>query len=384
VIQLDKEQISRDLNANDPLDDRVEDATDVGGTVAGGNTAAPPAAPGIEEPFLIGNAGRFFRASDFFRIVFLGPRIDSSTGDLLTVADTWRDPAVQAGGGPGTPQYRIRNFMIDADAAAALAATNPADFIDTAVDAHPYLKQTFPSFILSHLSTFAPGSDEVDNDGDGRIDDADERLVPGRINLNTVPIVLDGGPGGFANYGGDGFLDDPLERVLPLASDEDRGDFANAVLDLRQRENLAPASPRASERNRPDHGLGIASVAEFLDHQPIDFANVGLAEEYTGDFNEYESDLDPAAGDITFAADGVTNNLEERMAIIGALKQTFDVRSDIYTVYIRLRGYPTGQFDEDPQREFFIVATIDRSVVGPNRPVPKILSYVKYEPQGGP
>ncbi|MEM8781558.1 MAG: hypothetical protein AAGE65_01770 [Planctomycetota bacterium] len=397
----DKGQTSGDPAFPGFLDTRVDDALRITGDATGFEndlTATNPTSPDRSlpsgttpvEPFLIGNADHFVRASDFFRIVFLGPRVDRFS-NTLTVADVWKDVANNApsaensattgAGGvtANTNDFQIRDFMIDA--VPQLAAGSTAiehDFIAYLGNAPSVLQQTFPGFLFSKLSTFAPGSDGIDNDGDGRIDDADEQLVPGRMNLNTISID--------PNATG---LEDTLRRVLPMDNAADRNAVAETIRRMREFDPAIgdPVMPvsgvstvdrrRASGRTIERDGPGLLSIYDLLD--AVVDADLGLpaaAERITGDFNEYEANLTANnATDITFDADDTRNDAEERLAALGALNQVFDVRSDVYTVYILLRGYPTGDFASGAQREFRITATVDRSVVHEGRAVPRIVSY---------
>ncbi len=364
------------------FDGRVRDAVQQLATGSDGVPEPTSASPsGDEEPFLIGNAGLFVRASDFFRIVFLGPReVTDPVVDKLTIADVWHE-TISSPTSDG--RYELADFMIDAvPPAGSVSPTNPADMISTEADAPPQIKTTFANFLLSRLTTHGPGQDGIDNDGDGRIDDTDEQLVPGRINLNTIPITNP--------LVATGAFDDAFRRILPV-DDTDaalRQSLALSVLRSRELTGLPVTlgDRRSHRRQRAEDGYGLMSIMDLLDFRLgppgfDDFGDPASAELITGDFNEYESDIS-ATGTTSgtdFDTDGTTDNLEERLAALGAFHQVFDVRSDIVTVYILLRGYRTGDFANGKIREFRITATVDRSVVHDGRPVPRILSYHRQD-----
>ncbi|MEM7576584.1 MAG: hypothetical protein AAF328_03830 [Planctomycetota bacterium] len=343
----------------DALDTRINDVLTVTGNATAGTTTAQPAS-GFSEPFIIGNAGMFYRATDLFRVVFLGPRDNTaSPRQFDTVAEVWREK-LNSGGGT---TFDLRDFMID------FASINGPDYLTTQTLGGPpndindpsHLRTTFPALLLERVSTFAPGADRLDNDGDGQVDDTDERLVPGRVNLNTVHIQA-------------GNFNDMFERLLPINT-ADSETLSNAVRQFRENPtHAAPNGFRTAERSRAVHGLGISDLAHLLDADVtgtfLDAPANGAA--MVGDFNEYEPHLDPSDG-LGITVDDHRNDAEERLAALGAFKQAFDVRSDLYTAYILVRGYPANDFSA-PIEEYTITATFDRSVVHNSRPLPRLVA----------
>ncbi|MEM1444630.1 MAG: hypothetical protein AAGF84_01115 [Planctomycetota bacterium] len=392
IGNYDKGRISVDPSATLPyggtdLDNRIPDVVEVSGNVTG--TGVSYASSPLDEPFIIGNAGQFYQAADVFRVVYLGPKLVGGTD--LTVAEVWRnqiEALINNGDttrSASTEPFVLRDFMIDVDPrTSGIGVTNfltqpsgTPGFPPASDPAH--LQTTFPAFLLDRLSTFSPGDDNLDNDGDGQVDDLDERLVPGRINLNTVP----------AN-----FLDnDLLAMVLPTGSvdpdiDERIQNSIRLARDYRDDPfNSWAAGPgslfsrQASSRNAADHGMGIASMSHLMDIrvEAGDPTSRVVAARLRKDFNEYESDLGgstvpTAVNTNNFNDDGYANDFEERLAFVGAMKQLFDVRSDVYTAYILVRGYPANDFRGNPIEEYTITATFDRSVVHESRPLPRLVS----------
>ncbi len=351
------------------LDTRVQNIMNVGGTAGPGNVTYNDTTFGTAEPFIIGNAGQFYRATDFFRIVFLGPREDS--GNVQSVAEVWRERNAMAS--TPTTTFDLTDFMIDT----LPDTTSGPDWISAApVDSDPVKeKTTFSAFLLSKLSTFAPNSDGLDNDGDGRIDDTDERLVPGRINVNTVPINP-------SNSGND---DDMLERLLPAFGATVKDELAELIRLARTDPNhpdFTPGSFSTSYRTLRFDGPGIANLAELFESNTwIDLTASLAGGAITGDFNEYESDLKPSTDGIAFGADGYNGDAEEKLAGLGALNQVLDVRSDVFTAYVLVRGYLSNDFSANPPEEYRITAVFDRSVVHATRPLPRLVSVAVFRQQ---
>ncbi|MEM6458918.1 MAG: hypothetical protein AAF710_05960 [Planctomycetota bacterium] len=342
------------------LDDRVEDSIAVGGAPASG-----------DEPFVIGNAGVIYRAGDLARVVLLGPTT------AQTVAEVWTDSVIRVASVPSTPadwEFRIGNFMI-----------NPLEtFIGvTGVPAYPdnlyEQRVTYGTELLDRVTTLGPGVDGLDNDGDSRIDDEDEQLIPGRLNLNTASR-------------------DTLARSLPLepaASDflslpaGPKRSLIELILTLRADPDVN--APRTLSNRQADHP-GIAWIGELLESAAGGAASLiadgttfagpgGLIE----DFNEYEQGV-PSALDTVGVGPGdddeFSNDREQFLTMLANLNQVASVRSDVFTAYVLVRGYPSSDFSNggtnDPVEEYRIIATFDRSVIHEARPLPKLRSVTVY------
>ncbi|MEM7624659.1 MAG: hypothetical protein AAF333_03410 [Planctomycetota bacterium] len=344
----------------DSLDDRVLDNTI---HTVSGNTA---------QAWLIGNTGVIYRAGDLARMVLLGPTTTQ------TVADVWHTSAanVASSAGLGAKEFRLTDFMID-------PRENFAGDRDTrfTVASGPNLyhgRTTYGIELLNRVSTLSPINDGIDNDGDSRIDDDDENLIPGRININTASRDL------LARAL-------PFDRATDYASASDRKrTLIDLIVGLRQEPDRNSGSGRLLTQRRSDR-QGIAWLGELLEALDGGTGSGLTLDPATGlqilpelaDFNEYEqgdnSALDSVGlepGDIT--ADNLTGDREEEIAPLAALNQVAGVSSDVFTAYVEVRGYPATDFSQAPLEVYRLTAVFDRSVVHEARPLPLLRSVTVW------
>ncbi|MEM8737365.1 MAG: hypothetical protein AAGG38_02655 [Planctomycetota bacterium] len=350
-----------DLPAMTALDDRVADSFDVA-------TAAPAAG---DEPFLIGNTDVIYRAGDLARIVLLGPDL------TRTVAEVWTDAALNITANSSAPfGFRIRDFMIlPEDNFADLNGGNPV-FINTGTK-----PVTHNLELLDRVTTLSPDVDGLDNDGDNRADDLDERLIPGRINLNTATR-------------------DMLARALPFDA---AADYASASTEKQALIDLIVEARQDPDRNAPRtlserlaEQPGIAWMGELLEasatgsHPVITPSELFDGSTFVGgtgplmaDFNEYESGV-PSARDTIGLGPGPHGNDEfadDREPFVlpfANLNQVASVRSDVFTAYVLVRGYRAADFSAGPVEEYRLIATFDRSVISSIRPLPRLRTVASF------
>ncbi|MEM9881365.1 MAG: hypothetical protein AAF800_00420 [Planctomycetota bacterium] len=347
---------------NTTLDDRVEDSFAVG--------ALPDPR---DEAFVIGNAGVIYRSGDLARIVLLGPTTTQ------TVAEVWTQATANfAAATGGTWLFHLNDFLINplenfAGSTAPITRYNlgktlPVDLYEERV--------TYGMELLDRVTTLSPAEDQLDNDGDSRIDDEDEQLIPGRINLNTASR-------------------DTLARSLPLAPAV--SDYASLAagpklslidLILRLRADPDVNAPRALSGRQADHP-GIAWMGELLESEagggPSVLADSNNFAGLIEDFNEYEQGVPSALDTVGIGPgddDEFTNDREQFLTMLANLNQVASVRSDVFTAYVLVRGYPSSDFSNggtnDPVEEYRIIATFDRSVIHEARPLPKLRSVTVY------
>ncbi|MEM1107130.1 MAG: hypothetical protein AAGH99_00380 [Planctomycetota bacterium] len=382
---------------SDMLDDRVGD----GLTVATAGTAEL-------EPFLIPSAEVIYRSGDLFRVVFLGPK---SGVTPKTIAEVWQettDRVAMNGMRPASPrEFRIRDFMLspyelyDGGAFSNVVSSGGlipvlANFEGGAAPVDTESAVSWGTFFLDRVTTLSPDQDGVDNDGDNRLDrtnDPDENLIPGRININTASF-------------------DTLDRALPIQDATDRANLVNFIIDARTNPfgDLENFSFRGGDLffttlnpNGNPNQQGIAFLGELLNDPtfPSDLAadaamgaRPALLNEFT-DFNEYEqgvstntsfTGLGPSTSHDT---DEAELDHEELTLPLSYLNQVASVRSDVFTTYVLVRGYPTGNFGQNgydlngvaiPSEEYRLVFTMDRSVVHEDRPQPRVISVARFNP----
>ena len=361
------------------LDDRVADSFAV--------TANP--APG-DEPWVIGNTQVVFRAGDLARIVLLGPTTTQTVAEVWTLAT--QNVATNTGN-PTDWQFRIGDFMInpletfdgDFDPRYAGLVAFPNGLFERADDQPgPDPRVSYGIELLDRVTTLSPANDGLDNDGDSRIDDEDEQLIPGRININTAS----------ADTLARALSFDPISGFDNPSISAAKQDLINLILALR--ENPTTGARRLNQRlqtggtpNRPRPGIswmgeilesmagggpsGLADAATFISGTPP----------LMTDFNEYEQG-EPSSRDAIglgpglWTADGFSVDREQLLGPWANLNQVASVRSDIFTAYVLVRGYPSSDFGANPVEEFRIVATFDRSVVHGARPLPRLRSVAVF------
>jgi len=70
---------------------------------------------------------------------------------------------------------------------------------------------------------------------------------------------------------------------------------------------------------------------------------------------------------------------EARMARFQFLSQVLTTRSDIFTAYVYIRGYPAGDFSQPPIEAARFVAIFDRSNVRIAGDMPRLVGYFRVE-----
>ncbi|MEL7088981.1 MAG: hypothetical protein AAGL98_11170, partial [Planctomycetota bacterium] len=373
---LDKEQNSATVEADD-LDNRVLD-----------NTNNPV---GFTQPqaWLIGNTGVIYRAGDLARMVLLGP---TST---RTVAEVWHATATNVAGtlGAATKEFRLTDFMINPfenfsnNFDGGPSGNIYTDTRITSVDPTPAERLyrgriTYGAELLNRVTTLSPNNDGLDNDGDRRIDDDDEQLIPGRINLNTAGRDLLARALPFDRWSGagtGGYADSSarkralIDLIVGLRDDPDRS-ISGGVNRLSRREidraglmwtgelleSLAGGQGSLLTLDVPASDQVLTASTDFNEYEPGDGSTVGRG---------------PSG---TLGDDGLTDDREEMLWPLAALNQVASVRSDVYTAYVEVRGYPSTDFSADPVEVYRLTAVFDRSVVHESRPLPLLRSVTVF------
>jgi len=197
-------------------------------------------------------------------------------------------------------------------------------------------------------------NDDADRDADATtgFDDEAEQFIPGTLNINTVirpvAVMATGTPSGSPA------LFDSIFRWRDVPAD--RAAMSGMV-----------ATALRSQR-------GIASIGEMLLVNPTATASPGTTDE--GDMYYY---MLPGGGSQVTAGPVSTEfnqyplpeaaitdfenrfEAEGRMAQFQFLANLFTTRSDVFTAYVLIRGYPANDFTAGPIESKRFLAIYDRS-----------------------
>ena len=207
--------------------------------------------------------------------------------------------------------------------------------------------------LADRFTTLSPREDGVDNDGDGTVDESDELLVPGKLNLNTAPPFT-------------------LNRALPFGSAATRQAYMLAIVDYRDAAaGSRPGTHRAGRK-------GIAYPSEVYNLGTLAASNdIGqnAVDDFSGTaFGSIQSDFlsNPPTG-----ADTVIDDLEEKSLVARWLGQVCSTRSDVYCAYILVRGYSPGNLTT-PVTERRAAVLLDRSRVATQDDGVRVLGIIWY------
>lgn len=291
---------------------------------------------------------------DLLNIPLLGHNT-SRTGTNTLTATEFRSAA-----GGGTSLARgIEKLMLPyktrtASAAAAEIAPVINNAQTTVPDSGRYGVFNIPHalLVLENLTTFNPATDGRDGDGDGNggsrtSPDYDEMLVPGKINLNTVPEEL-------------------LEDLIPTSNTTLKDQIAAAV--ALRRENLVQATQYGQGANGVpaiQHTASILENIEILTGNPSRLS--GDTDTLSGariDFNDYEAPLNtyPANTDGS-NGDGVDDDREEELMVAKWLLEMTSNRSDVFAAYIVVQGYNANQFTAGAVESAKVIVLFSRANV---------------------
>lgn len=241
------------------------------------------------------------------------------------------------------------------------------------------MRMPHASLVFDQFTTLSPRNDGLDNDNDGTIDNESEQSVRGQININTAPLHL-------------------LTLAAPL--NESVGDIQALMQTLihyrdnpTARVNMSSTTPTIS-RTQP----GISSMGELLlmDNPAYDSAVTAPTLTPTSDmttppgridaysfftpaaFAGSDFDLYPMPEEAATQHPVRSDSNEAKLARLQFLTQAFNTRSDTFTAYVRLRGYPAQDFSngEVESRSFLVV--FDRSNIVSASDMPKIIGVYVY------
>ncbi|MCE9591885.1 MAG: hypothetical protein K8S99_15340 [Planctomycetes bacterium] len=236
------------------------------------------------------------------------------------------------------------------------------------------------TFLIDRLTAVSPRYDGLDNDGDGVVDEEDELFVPGTLNINTASA-------------------DMIKKALPIPTipggdSTVRDAVVDAIVNYRDMKGTYSAANRgvaAGFRTLNGQGLkGIAYVGELfaaLDMMPAGPGNIGNNVDGSGNPKD-DTDINgtvidwwgPNANFRKSVKDNRANDRKERVMIPAMLTNVARTRSDIFTAYILLQGFPTGDFSVGPVESARLFVILDRSgcTTDLNTHGAKILAIYKY------
>ena len=227
------------------------------------------------------------------------------------------------------------------------------------------------AMVMDQFTTLSPAVDGQDNDGDNRADaadlDQDELLVPGTLNINTAPLHL-------------ATLAAPLPEAI--SNIENLMTAIHAYRDIPP--NNDPGTPYDDTVVRPipaanpnwRQNQGIASMGELMfvnptANQPNDMQMYGFDGLNGTSQTGFAHDLYPLPEDITnglATAQIATDSTEESLARFQFLSQAFTTRSDIFTAYVLIQGFPSDDFRQGPVESARFFAIFDRSKINSPNP----------------
>lgn len=251
---------------------------------------------------------------------------------------------------------------------------------DPAGPNHATMRMPHAALLFDQFTTLSPRNDGLDNDNDGTVDNEAEQSVRGQININTAPLHLL-------------TLAAPLnETVAEIQA------LMQSIMHYRDypgdRAAMSSVAPTVTRNNAP----GFASIGELLllDNPAYDSSvtsptllPVANMTNPTGRMDGYASasftgsnvDLYPMPEQVS--ATVVQHNInaadnEAKLARFQFLSQVFNTRSDTFTAYVRLRGYPSQDFSngEIESRSFLVV--YDRSNIVSASDMPRIVGVYVY------
>lgn len=282
---------------------------------------------------VIADRGKLTQVGELGQIAIFGPRPPAVLGgDPVTAAEAWA--------GVTDASDQMLNF----------AASDLVGPLGT----YPSLEVPHAVLLLDRFTTLSPLVDGLDNDNadsdeDGQsADDVYEQLVPGTINLNTAPREL-------------------LEMVLPIPDVTTRMDVVGEIVGFRDM-TMAPYNDGkrgtgiTGYRDQP----GIAMTGELMLCLRDIFGNDGGDNSTLGgtaiDFN-----WDPTTSTEAADTDGIVDDREEQAMVASWLSQVASTRSDVFTAYVVILGYPASDFRKGAVESARFIAVFDRSgITGPD------------------
>ncbi len=221
------------------------------------------------------------------------------------------------------------------------------------------------------LSTRHDGIDNDDDDGDNDsstgVDNSAEQFAPGVLNINTVPLHI-------------------ATLATPLAeSIDDVEALMEAIAIFRDEPaKRSSFSGLSGYRSQP----GILGIGELLWVNP--HSNGVSGAQAANDMQRYlvankgtNLDLYPLPENLSSNGGkaeplSVPGSAEEQMARFQFLSQVFTTRSDIFTAYVVVQGFPSDDFRKGPVESTRFYAVFDRSGITGTNDAVRVVGVYKY------
>ena len=244
------------------------------------------------------------------------------------------------------------------------------------------------AMVMDQFTTLSPLFDREDNDNDGDDDNDEEQFVPGTININTVPLHI-------------------ATLAAPLPESIDDIQSLMEVIATYRDDNSE--SNRRDMTNTPNNAIpvrtnpGIASIGELMFINPLinavpllttqlghDIDNDAYQIQRYGnntvaDVSEFDlyplPERQPPIALVPPTYDPV-DSAEEALARFQFLSQVFTTRSDIFTAYVVIHGYPANDMSDSggiPIESIRFFAVFDRSGMTSADDKPRILGVYGLE-----
>lgn len=233
-------------------------------------------------------------------------------------------------------------------------------------------------FLLDQLTTLSPRVDGEDNAGDGQIDSTRDNIVPGLVNLNTMPehllakvLPLPETPA--IDWDTDGttrtLREEVAWRIVRYRGDAALEDYANGITGAIAQQRADLVSAITGSGTTPDfrEAPGIAHTGElFMLFSDMLTTNWNDDDPTWPDFSGDVSDINGTRVDFLSnpdgtSGDGIANDREEAMMIAKWLAQVGSTRSDYFVAYVLVRGYDGGWTGSDVVEAARFIAIFERN-----------------------
>ncbi len=299
--------------------------------------------------------GKLRSIGELATVMILGPRPEGNDGEQ-TVAERWRldtdldDPQTA----------NMDAVLLDPNGDELAGDSDGPDAVQL-----PYGTLLFDRYTVNRND-----KDDLDNNANDVTDELAEALVPGVVNLNTI-------------------TERDLRELLPIDDENVREDLAGLIVAYRERASYSDSDATGGDKSRNFSGQrvpgisgwrtdkGLASIYEAYTatrHLLVDGEDTRTLGGLTIDFDGLGTD-DPNTDE-----DGIADDREEQAMALQWLSNIATTRSDLFAIYITVRGYDAGVWDE-PREQIRLVALVDRSTLfhddAAEREV-KVLAVMQY------
>ena len=301
--------------------------------------------------------------TDLLRVMWIGPTMTQ------TYAEVFRDPdatphasLVKYPPGNGTDDHirsRMLNPYADGDMADSIIGNS---------------NQSLPraALLLDHVTTIP-------------MDTSKTSLIPGRININTVPISF------FAPDTSLLYSALPLMETVSNFDPPFKSDLLKAILIMRIAEPQLQGRTRGELPGFASLGelfqltspittgavsAGLLARADLIDRWARDGKFTATHEGVQVAFSGGGDPIDPNNPNDSHSPGEIDGRTEE-VRLAGFLSNVLSTRSDVYTAYVVIVGYPADDFSQDPIESARFMAILDRSNVTNANDTTRVLGFFR-------